>query len=383
MDRHAAVLQRHLGAALGLSPSPPMDLGAHSTLPAPLGATDALWAASVLQLRRGYASGDFTPVDVMHSVLQRVAQCEGALHALWRLNPDGALHKAELSTHRWRAQKPLSLLDGVPVTLKDNIATQGEPMPLGTAATPLVPQLAHAPAAARLDEAGALCFAKTTMPDYGMLSSGLSSFHALARNPWDTTCTPGGSSSGAGAAAAAGYGPLHIGTDIGGSIRLPATWCGVVGFKPSLGRIPIDPPYIGRVAGPLARNVLDVAAAMAVLSLPDGRDTMSLPPHPIDWCAADVDPATCVACALACGPNPAAGSMCKPTCGPPSKTPPSACAALAPPWCRCARFSPAPCLTAWTTSGAPEAASTWPRCRQINASACCPTSAPGRKAPAA
>ncbi len=266
-----------------------MDLGAHSTLPAPLSAGDALWAASVLQLRRGYASGDFTPLDVAHSVLQRAAQCEPALQALWRLDTDGALQKAEHSAQRWRAQKPLSLLDGIPVTLKDNIATVGEPMPLGTAATPTLPQLADAPVAARLKEAGAVCFAKTTMPDYGMLSSGLSSFHALARNPWDTTRTPGGSSSGAGAAAAAGYGPLHIGTDIGGSIRLPATWCGVVGFKPSLGRVPIDPPYIGRVAGPLARTVMDVAAAMDILSQPDARDSMSLPPQDIDWGAADVD----------------------------------------------------------------------------------------------
>jgi aspartyl-tRNA(Asn)/glutamyl-tRNA(Gln) amidotransferase subunit A len=95
---------------------------------------------------------------------------------------------------------------------------------------------------------------KTTMPDYGMLSSGLSSFHALTRNPWDLRRNPGGSSAGAAAAAAAGYGPLHVGTDIGGSIRLPAAWCGVVGFKPSAGRVPIQPPYLGRVAGPITRT---------------------------------------------------------------------------------------------------------------------------------
>src|SRR4051812_49439372 len=89
------------------------------------------------------------------------------------------------------------------------------------------------------------------MPDYGMLSSGLSSFHPLARNPWDTTKNPGGSSAGAGAAAAAGYGPLHVGTDIGGSIRLPAAWGGGFGLKPSFGPGPGDPPYYGRVAGPL------------------------------------------------------------------------------------------------------------------------------------
>ncbi|KGM31160.1 amidase, partial [Inquilinus limosus] len=118
---------------------------------------------------------------------------------------------------------------------------------------------------------------------YGMLSSGLSSFHKLARNPWDLSTNPGGSSAGAGAAAAAGYGPIHLGTDIGGSIRLPAGWCGIVGLKPSLGRIPIDPPYVGRVAGPMTRTVADAALAMSVLSRPDGRDGMSLPPAEIAW----------------------------------------------------------------------------------------------------
>src|ERR1044071_4516415 len=106
------------------------------------------------------------------------------------------------------------------------------------------------PAPARLREAGAIIYSKTTMPDYGMTSSGVSSFHPLTRNPWDLARNPGGSSAGAGAAGAAGYGPLHVGTDIGGSVRLPSGWCGLVGLKPSLGRIPIDPPYeIGRASG--------------------------------------------------------------------------------------------------------------------------------------
>jgi aspartyl-tRNA(Asn)/glutamyl-tRNA(Gln) amidotransferase subunit A len=134
-----------------------------------------------------------------------------------------------------------------------------------------------------LREAGAIIFSKTTMPDYGMLSSGLSSFHPLTRNPWDLAKNPGGSSSGAGAAGAAGYGPLHLGTDIGGSVRLPACWCGLVALKPSLGRIPIDPPYVGRVAGPMTRNVDDAALMMSVLSKPDRRDGMSLPSNDIHW----------------------------------------------------------------------------------------------------
>jgi aspartyl-tRNA(Asn)/glutamyl-tRNA(Gln) amidotransferase subunit A len=128
------------------------------------------------------------------------------------------------------------------------------------------------------------------MPDYGMLSSGLSSFHPLTRNPWDLSKNPGGSSAGAGAAGAAGYGPLHLGTDIGGSVRLPACWCGLVALKPSLGRIPIDPPYVGRVAGPMTRTVDDAALMMSVLSRPDRRDGMSLPPDNINWKALDKSP---------------------------------------------------------------------------------------------
>src|SRR5688500_14860717 len=126
------------------------------------------------------------------------------------------------------------------------------------------------------------------MPDYGMLSSGLSSFHKLSRNPWDLTKTPGGSSAGAGAAAAAGYGPLHLGTDIGGSLRLPAAWCGIFTLKPSLGRVPIDPPYMGRAAGPMTRSVADAALMMQVLAQPDARDSMSLPPQDIAWSSFEV-----------------------------------------------------------------------------------------------
>jgi aspartyl-tRNA(Asn)/glutamyl-tRNA(Gln) amidotransferase subunit A len=123
-----------------------------------------------------------------------------------------------------------------------------------------------------------------------MLSSGLSSFHPLTRNPWDLSKNPGGSSSGAGAAGAAGYGPLHLGTDIGGSVRLPASWCGLVALKPSFGRVPVDPPYIGRVAGPMTRIVDDAALMMCVLSKPDRRDGMSLPADSISWKAHEKSP---------------------------------------------------------------------------------------------
>lgn len=232
---------------------------------------------------RAFAAGTLSPVDVAQAVLAHIARCEPLLHATWALDADAALAQARASEQRWQRGQALGALDGVPVTLKENIATRGCATPLGTAATEPVPAAEDSPPAARLREAGAVLLCKTTMPDYGMLSSGLSSFHALARNPWDLSKNPGGSSAGAGAAAAAGYGPLHLGTDIGGSIRLPAAWCGVVGFKPSNGRVPIKPPYLGRVAGPLTRSVEDTALLMATLSLPDDRDSTRLPYEPLPW----------------------------------------------------------------------------------------------------
>jgi Asp-tRNA(Asn)/Glu-tRNA(Gln) amidotransferase A subunit family amidase len=238
---------------------------------------------SATALLDGFARRAFSPVDVMRDVIARVEACEPHIHATYLFAPERALTEAEASAARWARGEPKGALDGVPATIKDNIATRGEPTPLGTAATELTPAAADAPPAARLREAGAIVFSKTTMPDYGMLSSGLSSFHALARNPWDLSKNPGGSSAGAGAAGAAGYGPLHLGTDIGGSVRLPAGWCGLVGLKPSAGRVPIDPPYVGRVAGPLTRSVDDAALMMATLSQPDARDYTSLPPERLDW----------------------------------------------------------------------------------------------------
>lgn len=236
-------------------------------------------ALGVRALLDGYRRGALSPVDVMQAVLAQAAAREGELHALCAVEADEALAAARASEARWRAGAPLPL-DGVPVTLKENIAVPGAAYRLGTAATPddAVASF-EAPPAARLREAGAIAWARTTMPDYGMLSSGLSSLYAEpARNPWHTAMTPGGSSAGAAAAAAAGYGPLHLGTDIGGSIRLPAGWCGLVGLKPSHGRVPIKPGYAGRVAGPLTRTVDDAALMLAALARPDARDPTQLPP---------------------------------------------------------------------------------------------------------
>src|SRR6201991_4042793 len=258
--------------------------------PVPEEAVTSLHDLSAVDLIAGYRAKQFSPSEVLDDVLTHVAAWEPHLKALYAFDPDSAREAAKASTARWNGGEPSGVLDGVPVTVKDNIATKGVPVPLGAASVKLVPAERDAPPAARLRESGAIIFAKTTMPDYGMLSSGLSSFHPLTRNPWDLSKNPGGSSSGAGAAAAAGYGPLHLGTDIGGSVRLPATWCGLVALKPSLGRIPIDPPYVGRVAGPMTRIVDAAALMMGVLSNPARRDSMSLPPNDINWKALEKSP---------------------------------------------------------------------------------------------
>ena len=248
----------------------------------------SLHLLTAAELLERYRTRALSPVEVVRSVIDRVEALEPTLGATYAFDPQGALAAATESEDRWRRCEALPL-DGVPAMIKENIATRGVPVPVGTAASDFVPAAADAPPAARLREAGAVILGKTTMPDYGMLSSGLSSLHPLTRTPWKLDRNPGGSSSGAAAGCAAGYGPLHIGTDIGGSIRLPAGWCGLVGFKPSNGRVPIDPPYYGRCGGPMTRTVEDAALMMEVLTRPDRRDHMSLPFQAIDWRAFDRD----------------------------------------------------------------------------------------------
>jgi aspartyl-tRNA(Asn)/glutamyl-tRNA(Gln) amidotransferase subunit A len=238
----------------------------------------AIHERSAGELAQAYASGELSPVHAARALLERIDAWEPRINALYRVHHEGALEQARASEARWRARRPLSALDGVPVTIKENIYTRGDPAPIGTRANEEAPlQPADAPAAARVREAGCVILGKTTMPDFGMLSSGVSSLHGVTRNPWDVERNPSGSSSGAGAAAVAGYAPLHLGTDIGGSVRLPATHCGIFALKPSLGRVPVHPPYMGRVVGPMTRSVADAALLMSIVARPDARDFMSLP----------------------------------------------------------------------------------------------------------
>jgi len=241
------------------------------------------------ELSGHFRSGKLSPVEVAKALLARIESYEPKLNAMYVVDGDGALSQAAAAEKRWREKRPLSLIDGVPITIKDNIATKGVPVPIGAASADLAPAAADAPPAARVREAGCVILGKTTMPDFGMLASGLSSLHGTTRNPWNTARNPAGSSSGAGAAIAAGYGPLALGTDIGGSVRLPAAANGIFALKPSLGRVPVYPPYLGRVTGPMTRTVADSALLMNVLSQPDPRDYMALPHETRDWGAATRD----------------------------------------------------------------------------------------------
>lgn len=245
---------------------------------------------SATELVAGYRGGRISPTHVHDAVQERIDQLEPVVHAFAERSPEVSRAAAVASEQRWRRGEPLGPVDGVPVTLKENIARAGLPQRNGCAATDPAPAARDAPITRRLLESGAVILGSTTMPDWGMLSSGVSSLHGITRSPLNPQLTTGGSSAGAGAAAAAGYGPLHVGTDIGGSVRLPGTWLGLVAHKPSFGRIPLDVPYLGRVAGPMTRSGEDAALLMSVLARPDPADWSALPPADLPWTdlAADV-----------------------------------------------------------------------------------------------
>lgn len=239
---------------------------------------------TALELSRAYAGGGTTPTEVAQAVGRVIDEREPDLNALWLREEPGAVQaRAREATRRWRAGEQRGPLDGIPVTLKENIARAGVPMPAGTAGVEPVVPTQDSPVARRVAEAGLLVVGTTTMPDWGMLSSGHSSRHGRTVSPLDPTWGTGGSSSGAGVAAAAGYAPLNVGTDIGGSIRLPGTWLGLATLKPSAGRIPLHAPYLGRVAGPIARTAADCALLMGALAGPDAVDWTSLPAQDVDW----------------------------------------------------------------------------------------------------
>lgn len=226
-----------------------------------------------------------TPVDVLQAVTERVARLNPALNAFVVMNPR-ALAEAGESAMRWRRGRPIGPLDGVPVTVKDLIDVAGFPTRRGSRTTPTDLMTDDAPLVASLKVAGAVVLGKTTTTEFGWKSPGDCPLNGITRNPWNNNYTTGGSSSGAGAAGAAGFGPLHVGTDAGGSVRIPAAWCGLVGLKPTYGRIPQWPAGAFAsvaCAGPMTRTVRDAALMFSVMAQYDLRDPFCLPTDGRDW----------------------------------------------------------------------------------------------------
>lgn len=237
-----------------------------------------LTAHEMVQL---YRTGQASPVEVASAVFGRIDRVDRKLNAFCHLDPEGAAQAAKASEQRWKDGTPLGPLDGVPVPIKDLILTRGMPTLRGSFTVDANQAWdVDAPSTARLREAGAVIIGKTTTPEFGCKGETNSPRTGITRNPWNPDKTPGGSSGGTAAAIAAGMGPIGMGTDGAGSVRIPASFCGNFGLKPSFGRVPAYPlsPF-GSVAhlGPHTMSVLDAATMMNVLKQPDARDWTSLP----------------------------------------------------------------------------------------------------------
>ena len=252
-----------------------------------------LTQCTATQLLGLYRSGQASPVEATQAVLQRIARLNPLLNAFCLIDESAAMASAHLSEARWQAHRRSGAdvlpLDGVPLSIKDLILSQGWPTLRGSkTVNPDQPWEVDAPVTARLREAGAVLLGKTTTPEFGCKGETNSLLTGISRNPWNPARTPGGSSGGASAAVSAGLGPLAIGTDGAGSVRIPAAFCGNVGLKPSFGRVPAYPlsPF-GSVAhlGPHAMTVHDVALMMNTIALPDARDWTSLPFDGTDYLA--------------------------------------------------------------------------------------------------
>jgi aspartyl-tRNA(Asn)/glutamyl-tRNA(Gln) amidotransferase subunit A len=245
--------------------------------------------ASAISLLDLYRRRELSPVEATRLILDRVDALQPTINAFCIVDRDGALTAARASEGRWLRGEAFGRLDGVPVTIKDLILMRGFPTLRGSRLVePDQEWSEDAPATARLREAGAVIIGKTTTPEFGWKALGDSPLTGITHNPWDISRTPGGSSAGAAAACAAGLGPLHVGSDGAGSIRIPSAFTGVFGLKPSFGRVPAHPPSpMGLLAhiGPMARTVADAALLLTVLSGFDHRDPYALPREDKDYAA--------------------------------------------------------------------------------------------------
>ncbi len=226
-------------------------------------------------LAAAYRNRTLSPVEVAKATMDRAQEVNAEFNAFTHIDRDGALAAANASEQRWKDGTPLSDIDGIPTTLKDIVWVEGWSVRYGSTTTPAQPQTEDAPSVALLRKAGAVFIAQTTTPEFGWKAITDSALFGVTRNPWNKAKTPGGSSGGAAVAAAVGAGVFHLGTDGGGSIRIPASFTGIVGHKPTFGRVPAHPlSAFGTVAhiGPMARSAADAAAMLKAMSGRDLRD---------------------------------------------------------------------------------------------------------------
>jgi aspartyl-tRNA(Asn)/glutamyl-tRNA(Gln) amidotransferase subunit A len=249
--------------------------------------SDDLAFTSATELLRLYRSKQLSPVAVTEATLRRLETYEGALNAFVMYDPETALKMARASEARWAKGEPQGVIDGIPVAIKDTQLTRGWPRLVGSRTIdPNQDWNEDAPATARLRTQGAVFFGKTTTPEFGWKPVTDSPLTGITRNPWNPERSPGGSSGGSAAALATGTCALAVGTDAGGSIRIPASFSGVFGLKPTFGRVAIYPPSaFGDVShvGPMSRTVADAALMLDALKGPDARDWYSLPDDDIAY----------------------------------------------------------------------------------------------------
>lgn len=243
--------------------------------------TEAVWRLSAAELHQAYTTGKLSPVDVTRAILDRIATLNPTLNAVVHVDAAGAMRAAEESAARYRSGESRGPLDGVPATIKDSLVVGGMPATWGSLLLKTNRPPADELPVARLREAGAVLLGKTNVPEFTVQGYTHNLLFGSTGNPWNPDLTPGGSSGGAVSSVAAGFGPIAFGTDGGGSTRRPAGYTGLVGLKPSIGRIARNGGFAEiyndiEVLGLFGRTVEDVALTLCAASAPDARDRHSL-----------------------------------------------------------------------------------------------------------